>query len=203
MPDQKNKAKLIETKCATCGSPIVRPAWRFRDPAKAFCNHRCAGKQVRPPRSTPRPVGPRFWKQVDKKDEGCWEWTGRSKRTEGYGVLSVRNTNQGAHRVSWEIHNGPIPHGMKVLHKCDNPPCVNPDHLFLGTTADNTADMIRKGRGRFNPAYPPLTAAHISEIRQRFANGESARSIAKQYHRHRRTIERIVSGKRYAHLHLQ
>jgi hypothetical protein len=91
----------------------------------------------------------RFWEKVNKT-EGCWNWIA-SKRNKGYGAFvypsSCGDIVQGrAHRFSWEIHNGEIPAGMCVLHKCDNPACVNPDHLWLGTKADNNHDMIKKGR---------------------------------------------------------
>lgn len=86
----------------------------------------------------------RFWSKVEKTD-GCWNWTaGVSEK--GYGLFSVNNRNRRAHRVSYEMHCEPIPPGMQVLHKCDNPRCVRPDHLFLGTGADNMADKVAKGR---------------------------------------------------------
>lgn len=74
----------------------------------------------------------------------CWEWKG-SKSKDGYGKF-VALGNQLAHRVSWIIHNGEIPKGLQVLHECDNPPCVNPKHLFLGTNHDNVLDKVKKGR---------------------------------------------------------
>jgi hypothetical protein len=88
-----------------------------------------------------------FWARVNKTDD-CWLWMGsRNALRYGYGVYG--KGGKYAHRLSWEIHHGrPIPPGMNILHRCDNPPCVNPDHLFLGTQADNVVDMVRKGRAR-------------------------------------------------------
>lgn len=96
------------------------------------------------PRKT-RPVEDRFWDKV-RKGEGCWEWTGAL--TQGYGVINL-GTGKGvmrAHRLSYEINVGPVG-GLWVLHKCDNPPCVRPDHLFLGDVQANNQDMLGKGRG--------------------------------------------------------
>jgi hypothetical protein len=104
-------------------------------------------------RTTPvRPLEDRFWEKVDKSGD-CWLWTG-ARDQHGYGSLSVahegrerrRSVPVKASRVSWQIHNGPIPAGMWVLHRCDNPPCVRPDHLFLGTQLDNMRDASAKGR---------------------------------------------------------
>lgn len=89
----------------------------------------------------------RFWKKVNKSPnvKGCWVWT--ACKNKGYGWFGVGNKKmKSAHRFSWELENGEIPNNFCVLHKCDNPLCVNPNHLFLGTLKDNTADMISKGR---------------------------------------------------------
>ena len=90
----------------------------------------------------------RFWSYVNKGD-GCWEWTA-SRSGKGYGVffhLGFSGRRTSAHRFSWELHNGPVPAGLHVLHHCDNPSCVRPDHLWLGTQSDNSKDMWNKGRG--------------------------------------------------------
>lgn len=98
-----------------------------------------------------KPLLDRFWAKVSKSDEpdGCWLWTGGQKGRRGdqpsYGAFGIYYKTVGAHCFSWELHNGPIPEGLWVLHKCDVKPCVRPDHLFLGTNQDNCLDAVRKG----------------------------------------------------------
>jgi len=86
----------------------------------------------------------RFWAKV-KKSPGCWVWTG-SRLATGYGRLKARGKHYGAHRMAYELTFWAVPSGMCVLHRCDNPPCVRPDHLFLGSNRDNVADKVAKGR---------------------------------------------------------
>lgn len=90
----------------------------------------------------------RFWKKVDKSGN-CWIWTG-DRTSKGYGRISKDGVRIGTHRYSWLIHNGTIPKGLCVCHTCDNPPCVNPDHLWLGTNLENQQDMTKKGRRVIN-----------------------------------------------------
>lgn len=91
----------------------------------------------------------RFWLAVDVSDlSGCWEWT-HTRSNKGYGVTCISGrVNTFAHRMAWHLTNGPIPDGLFVCHHCDNPPCVRPDHLFLGDVKANMEDMVQKGRAR-------------------------------------------------------
>ena len=91
----------------------------------------------------------RFWNKVQKGNKNsCWNWLG-AKNPKGYGLLGIQYPERRSHRFSWYLHNGKIPKKLFVLHSCDNPSCVNPNHLFLGTAQDNTNDMIKKGRDNF------------------------------------------------------
>lgn len=85
----------------------------------------------------------RFWLKVAKVKDGCWEWLA-SKNEAGYGIFGVGKDTDKAPRISWRLINGKIPTGLIICHKCDNPGCVNPDHLFLGTHKDNRQDAIKK-----------------------------------------------------------
>ncbi len=111
----------------------------------------------------------RFWaKAKHGKPDQCWEWTG-ARSSKKYGRFLFMGKNRNAHRVCWQLVYGPIPNGLHVLHHCDNPPCVNPAHLWLGTNSDNNTDMMTKGRhasllGEWNP-NAKLTAEKARFIR--------------------------------------
>lgn len=135
----------------------------------------------------------------------CWFWKAGHK-SDGYGVIGVKGKCLTAHRIMWQMENGPIPKGMHVLHKCDKPNCVNPRHLFLGTHADNMADMGRKGRagvkdqnGQKNDSAK-LTDEQVKEIRRLAESGMTQKSIAKKFNVSRANVCVIVNRKRWAHL---
>lgn len=140
----------------------------------------------------------RFWSKVEKSGD-CWEWTGDVVAT-GYGriftgadvapALGMAVRTNAAHRVAWAITRGPIPDGLCVCHHCDNPPCVRPDHLFLGTNAENIKDAARKGRMRRK-----LSDVEVSQIRLLAERGIPQVSIARLYNIADSTVSRIASGK--------
>ncbi len=141
----------------------------------------------------------RFWPKVAKRGPNdCWLWTAGTA-SGGYGKIRASGSRQMlvAHRVSWELANGPIPDGLCVLHRCDNPPCVNPGHLFLGTLADNSADMAAKGRARTSNqkgeanGNAKLSKAQVHEIR---ADPRFQRVIAADYNVSRTAVSGIKSG---------
>lgn len=150
------------------------------------------------PGPKPRPLADRFWGNVDKNGpfhplllSRCWLWTA-AKAGNGYGRTSVTSAGRGrydayAHRASWQMANGPIPSGLEVCHRCDNPPCVNPAHLFLATHQANVTDMVQKGRQRTVPlcgeinGRAKLTEADVATIRALYAEGRAYRQIAAEF----------------------
>jgi hypothetical protein len=144
---------------------------------------------------------------IPEPNSGCHLWLGYMHST-GYGYMMFRKNATGAHRVSWLAHRGPIPAGMHVCHKCDNRLCVNPDHLFLGTNAENTADKMAKGRYRRGTNMPPHKpgesngASVLSEAQAReiLTISEPARIIAVRFGVCINTVYNIRAGRSWRHL---
>lgn len=137
-----------------------------------------------------------FWQYVQAaSEEVCWNWEG-TKRQDGYGQFKHNDELYVAHRASWIIHHGPIPDEMIICHKCDNPQCVNPHHLFLGTHADNMADKVSKGRqAKRGETAKKLTRRAVSSIREAYAQGATQASLAEKYGVTMATISRVVTRK--------
>lgn len=136
-----------------------------------------------------------------KTEGGCWLWT-RYRTPHGYGRVAYKSKAELAHRVSWFLANGPIPDGMGVLHSCDNPPCVNPAHLFLGTSLDNNADCRSKGRHAYGErnGVSKLTRDDVIRIRAERANGRAQRDIAYSYGVSQSLVSMVTNGKLWVHV---
>jgi hypothetical protein len=150
----------------------------------------------------------RFWAKVDKrKPHECWEWQGW-RNPHGYGGISrggasgAGSHGVGTHIISWELHNGTIPNGLWVCHHCDNPPCVNPGHLFLGTRQDNIDDMVSKSRQIHGERVPwsKLTEGHIEDIRKMSDRGMLQHEIGEYFGVSQPTISYIIRGKTWKRL---
>ena len=148
----------------------------------------------------------RFKAKLSARDPvtGCIEWMGyRVER--GYGQIRWGDAMEGAHRVAYMLKHGPIPTGLSVLHKCDNPPCCNDEHLFLGTHADNSADMVTKGREAKGEKQggAKLKAADVEGIRRLLAEGKSQADLASVYGVSRAQIGNIKRGQAWRHLNIE
>lgn len=147
-----------------------------------------------------RPIEERFWEKVDKSGD-CWLWIGYTNPG-GYGTFHTPATPVLAHRFAWVLVNGPIPGGSALLHHCDVRACVRPTHLFLGTLADNNADMHAKGRQAVGEMLPQskLTSEQVLEIRALFAAGARQSDLARTFRMGQSAISQIVRGLSWRHL---
>ncbi len=157
-----------------------------------YCCHECKCN------SQKTPILKSFWDRVVKTTT-CWLWIG-GKNYDGYGHFS--RTNEVAHRFSWKIHNGPIPAGTFVLHKCDNPPCVNPGHLFLGTQKNNREDCCNKMRQAYGEKNYGAKLSEQDAINI-IKDNRPRKEISAEYGVHVGTIKNIQLGRSWKYLHVR
>ena len=132
---------------------------------------------------------------------GCWIWNG-PKNPKGYGQIGMRPGALLTHRISYHLFKGPIPEGMMICHSCDNPSCVNPNHLFAGTAKDNASDMVKKGRHNYGEKSPAalLSEDAVLSIRKRWASRLTITKLAKEYGLTVPAITSAIYGKSWKHI---
>lgn len=151
------------------------------------------------------PETERFYKWFTIKDSGCWEWHGTLSKQGSYGTITISRQRKGikAHRLSYKMFKGEIPEGMCVCHKCDNTKCVNPDHLFLGTYADNNKDRHAKGRTKImrgsRHGCSKLTEKDVLYIRKHYKRGLS-KKLANKFGVCKENITAIARRRIWKHI---
>ena len=168
MAARNNNRRVLPRNCQRCGVTFTPRQSRFK-----CCSKSCATAHRY------GPLSERFWRKVNKGgDDECWVWTGAVTKA-GYGQITGGGKFT-VHRLSWVFRHGPIKDGLWVLHRCDVPLCVNPNHLFLGTSVDNIRDMTNKGRAAHGEAHhwAKLSAADVIAIR---ASTLTAKKLSARY----------------------
>lgn len=154
----------------------------------------------------PKPALVRFQSSYAASDDGCWIWLGAPQGSNGYGSLKVDGRKTFAHRYSWALVNGPVPPGLCVLHRCDRPLCVNPEHLFLGSNQDNVDDRTAKGRSAGNKTNHHAGASHYkttlseSDVRRIRADSRAHNLIARDYKISNPAVSAIKSRRTWRHV---
>ena len=201
----------VTIRCERCGKEFeVKPG---ATKGRRYCSQRCSS-------NARNDEGPeRFWSKVDKTSSpnGCWLWMA-ARSAWGYGRSCIMGRERPAHRIAWELTNGPIPEGLRVCHSCDTPACCNVAHLWLGTSADNSRDASRKGRlssgdSHHARAHPErllrgekhpravFTEVQVREIRLTYAlGGITQLALAKRYAASKGAIKHILACRSWRHV---
>ncbi len=140
--------------------------------------------------------------KVERQDNGCWHFIGYINE-HGYGRVTYAGIRMYAHKMSYIAYRGPVPEGTKVLHSCDNPACINPEHLFLGSQQDNVDDMFAKNRDGVTGAknrHAKLSENDVREIKDKLKAGVTQRSLADRFNVCRQTIGSIADGSNWRHV---
>lgn len=216
----------VKVRCDQCSKVLLRnPSALNRRPDNlTYCSRECRSAYREAHRAD------RFWSKVDRNGSPqehcpelgpCWIWTA-ARLPAGYGLFGIPSRGAikspaimlKAHRYAYELTRGPIPDNLWVLHRCDNPPCVNPDHLFLGTATDNNRDTKGKGRWRTGSITKPerlrrgvahyeakLTDSMVREIRGRYlAGGVTGVALAKEYGVSNAALYKVLQGRSWKHV---
>lgn len=192
-PQEKMAISEVVRVCPWC-----QKNFQSRKRSQRFCSPAC----VREDNASISKLWKRLWPKIKYPNNGCWEWQG-NKDKDGYGTLRWRG-EQRTHRVAWTLFHGKIQRGLYVLHKCDNPSCVNPTHLFIGDAKLNASDMISKGRQR-HPCgsvhhMAKLTENQVREIRRKYKAGTRQSELAIRFGIKYVTINHIVCRRTWKHI---
>lgn len=186
--------------CDCCGKEFKVKLSRLKRGEVSCCSKYCTRELIR------SNAEERFWSNVNKKGKvvstelgNCHEWTART--VSGYGIFNIANSSVKAHRFAWKIKYGKYPSYL-ACHKCDNPACVNVEHIFIGTHQYNQADKIEKGRQSKGETHgiAKLTNSNVNEIRKLAASGITHRTIANTFNVKKSAITSIISGRTWSHL---
>lgn len=182
--------------CVQCGASFLAWPYNVRNGRAICCSRSCANKRLR------NVVGRKLIEQnsIPEPNSGCWLWTGAYKK--GYGVVGISRKSWQAHRLSYLVFGGVLLADDMIMHSCDNPWCVNPEHLKAGTHADNMQDAVSKGRmPRGSSKWTAvLKETQIPEIRRKLARGETQTSIGAEYGVDPSTVRLIARGKTWGWL---
>ena len=186
---------LVDRSCEKCGGPFKAWECKIRIGSGKYCSHKCSTD------ASKVPVEERLWSMVHKTDK-CWLWTG-SKDKHGYGRISYNRKPILVHRLVLILDGANIVPSDFVCHKCDNPSCVNPDHLFIGSAKDNSQDMKKKGRScrGERQGQSKLTENIVKDIRSKYAEGKvTQKKLADEHGIHQVTVSEIITRKIWQHI---
>lgn len=187
---------MIKLICKHCSKEFELWPSKIKLGQGKFCSRHCKHESWRK-----RLTLHRFMAKFTVSDNGCWQW--KDGKTERYPSFTYNQTNHHAHRVSYMLFKGDIPEGLCVCHSCDNPKCVNPRHLFLGTMGDNLRDMFRKGRRNIcgeNHTNNKLTTEQVLSIRKMAKDNKPTKEIAKEFNISTTNVNLIIRGAGWRHL---
>lgn len=197
----KPKKDRIPKVCKQCNVQFMVSPTEHRRGNGIYCSKTCIGKEIAKTRKNFLPQDPiqRFYSFIldSSNDDICWKWTG-GKDWDGYGIFFVNKKSIKAHRYAYQILVGRIPSGKLICHTCDNPSCVNPKHLFIGTFQDNVDDMMKKGRHKARSGSchhnSKLNEELVKIVKQRLLKGDKITHIAKDLNVSITTIFDIKNG---------
>ncbi len=194
---KKGCHKLIEKVCPQCGKAF--PGRNESSYRQVYCGNSCG--QLHRRQRDRKHIDERISQNSKITENGCIEWIGR-KNYKGYAMMGFNNKLISVHRFVYSLIHGPIPQGMCVCHKCDNPPCINIEHLFLGTNADNSKDRNKKKRHAHGErhARAKLTEPDIVKIRELRTNGATTISLGLQFGVSNKTISSIALRQTWKHI---